>query len=398
MGKVAPVSAKYIIHATIKAEGVVDKPDVIGAIFGQTEGLLGSDLELRELQKSGRIGRIEVDLDTKEGKTTGEIIIPSSMDKSDTAIIAASLETIQRIGPCNAKIDVLSIEDVRVSKREYLVERAKEILKNMLDKDGVDSTEMSQDVKQGVRALGIQEFGPERLPAGPDIEKSDEIIVCEGRADIINLLKSGFANVIALNGTAIPESIIPLCDRKEITLFIDGDRGGKLILKALSQMTNVNFVAIAPSGKEVEELTKKEIHQALRARKPVAKDKRTYKKKTYERKPAYERKTTYERKPVRRRRRLDPEKSKLFKSMLTELTGTSGAFILAKDLSILGKVPLKELPQTLKSLRKVYAVVIDGATNEDIIYSAERTGVRYMVARESEGQSRRVNIILESDL
>lgn len=397
MGKVAPVSAKYIINAIIKAEGVVDKPDVIGAIFGQTEGLLGSDLELRELQKSGRIGRIEVELDTKEGKTSGEILIPSSMDKSDTAIIAASLETIQRIGPCNAKIDVRSIEDVRVSKREYLVERAKEILKNMIDKELPDSAELSQNVKQGVRVLGIQEYGPDRLPAGPDVEKSDEIIVCEGRADIINLLKSGFANVIALNGTAIPESIIPLCDRKEITLFIDGDRGGKLILKALSQMTDVDFVATAPAGKEVEELTKKEIHQALRARKPVAKEKRTYKKKTYERKPTYERKSTYERKPVRRRR-FDPEKAKLFKSMLTELTGTSGAFILAKDLSILGKVPLKELPQTLKSLRKVYAVVIDGETNEDIIYSAERTGVRYLVARESKGQSRRVNIILESDL
>ena len=135
MGKVSPISIKYMINAIARLDGVVEKPDIIGAIFGQTEGLLGKDLELRELQKSGRIGRIEVDLDTKEGKTSGEIIIPSSMDRSDTAIIAASLETIQRIGPCNAKIDVKSIEDVRVSKREYLVERAKEILKNMMDKD-----------------------------------------------------------------------------------------------------------------------------------------------------------------------------------------------------------------------------------------------------------------------
>ena len=55
MGKISQVSSKYIIHANIDIEGVVDRPDVIGAIFGQTEGLLGADLELRELQKSGRI-------------------------------------------------------------------------------------------------------------------------------------------------------------------------------------------------------------------------------------------------------------------------------------------------------------------------------------------------------
>ena len=116
MGKISPVSAKYIVHTQIGIEGVVDRPDVIGAVFGQTEGLLGSDLELRELQRSGKIGRIEVNLETKSGKTNGDIIIPSSLDKTETAIIGASLETIQRIGPCNAKVKVLRIEDVRVSK------------------------------------------------------------------------------------------------------------------------------------------------------------------------------------------------------------------------------------------------------------------------------------------
>ena len=59
MAKISPVGAKYIVHTVISAEGVVEKPDVVGAIFGQTEGLLGNDLELRELQRSGRIGRIK---------------------------------------------------------------------------------------------------------------------------------------------------------------------------------------------------------------------------------------------------------------------------------------------------------------------------------------------------
>ena len=125
MGKVSIVSAKYIVHATIEIEGVVDRPDVIGAVFGQTEGLLGSELELRELQRSGRIGRIEVNVDVKSGKTQGTIVIPSSLDKAETSIVGAALEIIQRIGPCNAKIKVTNIEDVRVSKRSFVIERAK---------------------------------------------------------------------------------------------------------------------------------------------------------------------------------------------------------------------------------------------------------------------------------
>jgi len=106
MGKISPVSAKYIVHATIDIDGVVERPDVIGAIFGQTEGLLGADLELRELQRSGRIGRIEVNVDTSSGKSRGTIIIPSSLDKAETSIVGAALEVIQRIGPCNSKIRV----------------------------------------------------------------------------------------------------------------------------------------------------------------------------------------------------------------------------------------------------------------------------------------------------
>src|SRR3989338_4900019 len=106
MGKISPVSAKYIVNATINIEGVVDRPDVIGAIFGQTEGLLGSDLELRELQRSCRIGRIEVKLETKGGITRGNIIIPSSLDKAESSIVGAALEIIERIGPCESKIKV----------------------------------------------------------------------------------------------------------------------------------------------------------------------------------------------------------------------------------------------------------------------------------------------------
>jgi DNA primase len=266
MGKINPVSSKYIVHTSIQIEGVVDKPDVIGAIFGQTEGLLGADLELRELQRSGKIGRIEVNLDTRGGKTKGEIVLPSSMDKAETAIVGAALEIIQRIGPCNAKVRVESVEDVRVSKRQFVIERAKELLKTLTDSVLPNSQEITEEVAASVRVMEITEYGRERLPAGPEVADSAEIIVVEGRADVINLLKNGFKNAIAINGTSVPISIIELCKQKTVTVFVDGDRGGNLIVQELLSVTDVDFVTRAPDGKELEELTKKEIHKCLRAR------------------------------------------------------------------------------------------------------------------------------------
>ena len=192
MAKISPVSAKYIVQANIDIEGVVDRPDVIGAIFGQTEGLLGADLELRELQRSGRIGRIEVTTEIKAGKTRGNIIIPSSLDKAETAIIAAALEVIQRIGPCNAKIKVDKIEDIRISKRHFVIERAKELLKFLMESSIPDSQELADEVSSSVRIMEIQEYGRDRLPAGPAVDESEDIIIVEGRADVINLLKHGF--------------------------------------------------------------------------------------------------------------------------------------------------------------------------------------------------------------
>ena len=132
MSKLAPTSIKYVVKAKIKAKGVVEKPDVIGAIFGQTEGLLGTDLNLRELQKTGKIGRIEVNIESKKGSSVGEIIIPSAMDSAETALIAATLETIERIGPCEAEIKLEGVEDSRKEKREFIMDRSKDILQKLM--------------------------------------------------------------------------------------------------------------------------------------------------------------------------------------------------------------------------------------------------------------------------
>jgi DNA primase len=408
MGKIAPVSAKYIVHAKIHVDGAVEKPDVIGAIFGQTEGLLGTDLELRELQKSGRIGRIEVELNTKGGKSEGEITIPSSMDMAETAIIASALETIQRIGPCNAKITVEDIEDVRVTKREYVINRAKELLKSMIDK-GPDSVELMEELKQAVRSLELVEYGPEKAPAGPAIKESDEIIVVEGRADVINLLKNGFKNVIGLNGTTIPKSVAELTKTKTTTVFVDGDRGGKIIVKELMALGDVDFVAMAPPGKEVEELTKKEIHKCLRAKIPLDQFKeemgeefsgeKNHQENHQENHQKGNNKSQQrQQKYPQRRVNIHPEYAKEFKKMLEELIGTRGAYLLDADMNILGKVPTKELKNTLRSLPEVDTIIMDGQITPEIVRYAERSNVTNLVGVNSSANSRRVKIITAKDL
>lgn len=415
MGKISPVSSKYIINSTIEIEGVVDRPDVIGAIFGQTEGLLGEDLELRELQRSGRIGRIEVNIEVKGGKSIGQIIIPSSLDKAETAIVGAALEVIQRIGPCNAKVKVQNIEDVRISKRSFVIERAKQLLKQMMDQIMPDSQEIAEEVAHSVRIMEITEYGKDRLPAGPGIEESDEVIVVEGRADVINMLKNGFKNVIAMNGTSVPQTVIELSHRKDIVAFVDGDRGGNLIIRDMLNVAEVDFVTRAPDGKEVEELAKKEIHKALRSRITAEQAKLeigNIDTSQAIRKPMMQRPLPPARTgpvpvavqarpvgvpPVRSAKPvLRDEERRRLGEMLEGLIGTRGAYVLDDKMNVLGKVPFTELNSTLKSLNTgVYAVVFDGVVDSQLVEVAEKSTIKHIIAMDTkvDAAESRLNIV-----
>ncbi len=415
MGKISPVASKYIIHANIDIEGIVDKPDVIGAIFGQTEGLLGADLELRELQKSGRIGRIEVNTETRTGKTKGTIIIPSSLDKAETSIVGAALEIIQRIGPCNAKIDVSNIEDVRISKRSMVIERAKELLKKMMETTMPDSQELADEVSAAVRVMEIGEYGKDRLPAGPAIDESDEIIVVEGRADVLNLLKHGFKNVIAINGTSVPETIIEICQKKVVTAFVDGDRGGNLIIKELTSVADIDFVTKAPDGKEVEEITKKEIHKALRSRisgeqakLELSREPERTSMELVKRHPLQH--PQHQFRPMQRqyqpiapnikRIQITEQEKNVFRAMLEDLIGTRGAEILDGKLSVLGKVPISEVQTALKSINNAHAVVFDGSIERELVKSAEESNVKFLIGMDSKVKQNetRVNLLTVNEL
>ncbi len=439
MAKISPIASKYIVHATINIDGIVDRPDVVGAVFGQTEGLLGNDLELRELQRSGKIGRIEVSLKTSGGKTSGEIMIPSSLDKTETAIIAAAMEIIQRIGPCNSKVAIKSIEDVRVSKRQFVIDRAKALLKNLTQNTLPDSQEIAEEVSKSVRMMEIGTFGREKLPCGPALEESDEIIIVEGRADVLTLLKHGFKNVISMEGSSVPRTLIELTRKKGSIVFVDGDRGGILNIRELVSVADIDYVSRAPDGKEVEELTKKEIHKALRGRitaeqakldlgitkdgELINKDKTLVKKvigrnergsgrrqsgynttrgkvspQNNGRRPA----PSAQRPAVRAapRASVSEAEKKKFKETLESLFGTRGACIFDAKLNVLGKVPLSELKSTVKSLKTgMHALALDGSVDDkELVGLAERVGIKYIVGSKATVRSGRVSILTDAQL
>jgi len=262
-------TAKYVIHADITADGVVERSDVVGAVFGQTEGLLGDDLDLRDLQQSSKVGRIDVSVDSQNGQSFGTVTIASSLDKVETSILAAALETISRVGPCRASVSVSKIEDVRAAKRRKVVDRAKELLADSFDEDVMSSREIMEEVRQSVRVEDIAEY--EGLPAGPRVEDSDAIVVVEGRSDVLNLLRYGVKNAVAVEGTNVPDAVADLTQGRTVTAFLDGDRGGDLIRKELSQVGDIDYVAFAPGGKSVEDLERHEVMSALRSKRPFEK-------------------------------------------------------------------------------------------------------------------------------
>jgi len=259
-------TAKYLIHADITTDGIVERSDVVGAVFGQTEGLLGDELDLRELQDSSKVGRIDVEIDSENGQSFGRITIATSLDQVETAILGAALETIDRVGPCRSTIEVRRIEDVRAAKRREVVERAKGLLTEAFDESMRSSRDLVEEVREAVRVGDVTEY--EDLPAGPNVADSDAIVVVEGRADVLTLLRYGIKNAVAVEGTDVPDAIADLTAERTVTAFLDGDRGGELILKELSQVGAVDYVAFAPEGRCVEDLARREVMAALREKVP----------------------------------------------------------------------------------------------------------------------------------
>jgi len=366
------LSGKYVVNAKIEVNGIVDKADIVGAIFGLTEGLLGEELDLRELQKSGRVGRIDVKVKKSNGKTIGFIKIPSNLDRVETALIAAALETIDRVGPYYARVEVVNIEDVRIEKRKRIVERAKELLRK-LESETPESKELTEEVLRSIREAELRYYGPEKLPSGPEVDRADTIIVVEGRADVINLLKHGYRNVIGLEGASsvVPKTIEELSRKKTIILFVDGDRGGELIIKNLVNLIDVDYVARAPPGREVEELTGKEIAKALRSKLPIEEYLETLMR---------ERKGI--KYPQAQQEETESEISEIPKEVkdeINKLKGTLEGIIYDEKWKPISRVAVKDLVTRLQELEGAKYVVFDGIITQRIVDMAFKTGIKLVI-------------------
>ena len=171
------------------------------------------------------------------------------------------------------------------------------------------------------------------------------------------------------------------------------------------QVAEIDYAIKAPDGKEVEELTKKEIHKALRGKVAIEQMKLDIERRNPERKQFSPRPTMQRpRMPLQRnssykRPQISLEQKANFKKMLEDLIGTRGAYLLNQDLVILGKVPITELAATIKNLNSVFAVVFDGEINLEIIQTAERANVKYLVGMSTEidPNNSKVDILTNND-
>lgn len=397
-------TTKYIIHGRIEVDGIVEKPDVVGAIFGQTEGLLGEELDLRELQKTGRIGRIQVNIESQNGKSFGEILIPSSLNRVETSVLASALETVDRVGPCTAKIILEQIEDVREVKRRQIIQRAASLLKHWDEDVTPESQEITEEVLQSAKTGEIIKWGPENLPAGPDIENAKDIIIVEGRADILNLLRLGITNTIAVEGTNIPKSIVELSKERTCTVFLDGDRGGDLILKELLQVAKIENVVRAPPGKEVEDLTKKEIAKILQTKTPLSQiqeppDKKKQQKNKKDKKDKkkfppqqqvqmpqmqQQRPPQQPRPEQRREREVVTDIPAPLIEGIKHLKETLQANFYDAGLNLITTISVRELTDKLASQSEIHAIVFDGVITQRLVDIATEKNVKYLIgARKS---------------
>jgi len=354
---------------------------------------LGEDLDLRELQRTGRIGRIQIVVKSKGGNSRGEVVIPVSLDRTATAILAASLETVDRVGPCTAKVTIEKLEDIRGAKRRRVVSRAISILKGWEEEIAPGSDEITSAVSTGSRKQ-VMKFGPDKLPSGSELSTGDEIIIVEGRADIINLMKCGIENTVAVEGTHVPKSIADLTKKGgKITIaFLDGDRGGDLILRELMQVAKVDYIARAPEGKEVEDLTRREVMKALQAKIPAnqalailsGEKESTTKKKRTTRRPTRTRPESDWAKPRTKPKsevsaRRTPSIDEGFIEKIAEVRESFKAVLFDEGKSVLQQCGVAELAKVMEDFDKVYAVVFDGVVTQRLVDIARQKKTALLV-------------------
>lgn len=377
---------KYHVKLEFEVDGIVEKADIIGAIFGQTEGLLGPEMNLNELQKVSKVGRIEVNVDTKSNTTKGDALLPMSTDISTAALISAAIESIDKVGPFQGKFLLVGIDDIRAIKKKVIVDRAKKIIQEWATKTISEGEEMLRDVYDASKPGKLTTFGKAQLACGTGVFDSPYIILVEGRADVINLLRAGFDNSIAIEGAKIDETITNLTSGKKVIAFLDGDRAADLILKELQGLVKIDKVLRAPDGKEVEECTPLEISEILKdvieptgeqSDVPIRHQRNVKKSKNYENNnTAYEASSNINNDDNAVD---DPQIASVIKEVYPQINETLEAMILDNSMQVLLKIPVSEIIKRLDSLEGARFLVLDGIITQRLIDAAYRAGIEFVV-------------------
>jgi DNA primase len=388
---------KYHVKLKFEVDGLVEKADIIGAIFGQTEGLLGPEMNLNELQKVSKVGRIEVNVDTKSNMAKGDAVIPMSTDISTAALIAAAIESIDKVGPFQAKFGLSGIDDIRAIKKKVIVDRAKKIVQEWATKTISEGEEMLKDVYDASKPGKLTAFGKAQLACGTGVFDSDWIILVEGRADVINLLRAGFDNAIAIEGAKIDETIIKLTEGKKVIAFLDGDRAGDLILKELHGVVNIDKVLRAPTGREVEECTPLEIAEILKEGMLFASSNGQEGRVIIPQQQQPERRqhTKRERQEYgmgeEREIQISSGGSNVtvsednadilsaVKEVYPQINETLEAVVLDDSMKILLKVPVSDVVKKLDRTEGAKMLVLDGIVTQRLVDAADKVGIEYIV-------------------
>lgn len=388
---------KYHVKLKFEVDGLVEKADIIGAIFGQTEGLLGPEMNLNELQKVSKVGRIEVNVDTRSNMAKGDAVIPMSTDISTAALIAAAIESIDKVGPFQAKFGLSGIDDIRAIKKKVIVDRAKKIVQEWATKTISEGEEMLKDVYDASKPGKLTAFGKAQLACGTGVFDSDWIILVEGRADVINLLRAGFDNAIAIEGAKIDETIIKLTDGKKVIAFLDGDRAGDLILKELHGVVNIDKVLRAPTGREVEECTPLEIAEILKegmlfagangqeGRVIIPQQQQTERRQNTKR-DRQEQGMGEEREiqvnsggPSVTVSEDNADILSAVKEVYPQINETLEAVVLDGSMKILLKVPVSDVVKKLDRIEGAKMLVLDGIVTQRLVDAADKVGIEYIV-------------------
>jgi DNA primase len=349
---------KYHVKLSFEVDGLVERADIIGAIFGQTEGLLGPEMNLNELQRVSKVGRIEVNTFNTENTTKGDALLPMSTDIDTCSLIAAAIESIDKVGPFDSSFKLDAIDDVRASKKEDIVKRAKEIKQKWATNSVSEGDEMLKTVHEN-NSDKITTYGPKKLHCSTGVFDSPWIVLVEGRADIINLLRAGYENALAFEGGRIDESIKELCDKKErVVAFIDGDRAGGFILKELKSIVKIDIELRADEGIEVEELTPKRVDEILS---PVAK------------------KITQELETPSLKNEDDTSLAEICKPNYSDLNESLEAIALDSDANKVFKIPISELVPKISDQSGIKYLFLDGIITQRLFDAAKEAGVEYIV-------------------